>query len=90
MPDVKVIFALTVIIIYLRWEYLSPFVNPRTGRQGTRLQIALPLIGFLTAAILVQLAVTLDTRPGSFVLLGLGALALISGAAYGVIRRFRR
>ena len=89
MPDIKIIVALTVMIIYLRWEFLSPFVNPRTGRRGTKLQIALPFLGFLTSAILVQLAVILDSRPISFILLGLGALALLSGAAYGVLRRFR-
>lgn len=90
MPDIKIIVALTVLIIYLRWEFLSPYVNPKTGRRGTKLQIALPFLGFLTSAILVQLAVILDTRPISFILLGLGALALVSGAAYGVLRRFRR
>jgi hypothetical protein len=90
MPDIKIIVALTIMIIYLRWEFLSPFVNPRTGKRGTKLQIALPFLGFLTSAILVQLAVILDTRPLSFVLLGLGALALLSGAAYGIIRRLRR
>lgn len=90
MPDIKILVALTVLIIYLRWEFLSPYVNPKTGRRGTKFQIALPFFGFLTAAILVQLAVVLDTRPLSFILLGLGALALLSGAAYGVLRRFRR
>lgn len=89
MPDIKIIVALTVLIIYLRWEFLSPYVNPKTGRRGTKLQIALPFLGFLTSAILVQLAVILDTRPISFILLGLGALALLAGAAYGVLRRFR-
>lgn len=90
MPDIKILVALTVLIIYLRWEFLSPYVNPKTGRRGTKFQIALPFFGFLIAAILVQLAVVLDTRPLSFILLGLGALALLSGAAYGVLRRFRR
>lgn len=89
MPDIKIIVALTVLIIYLRWEFLSPYVNPKTGRHGTKLQIALPFLGFLTSAILVQLAVILDTRPISFILLGLGALALLAGAAYGVLRRLR-
>jgi len=90
VPDIKILVALTVLIIYLRWEFLSPYVNPKTGRRGTKFQIALPFFGFLIAAILVQLAVVLDTRPLSFILLGLGALALLSGAAYGVLRRFRR
>jgi len=90
MPDIKIIVALTVMIIYLRYEFLSPFVNPKTGRRGTKFQIALPFLGFLASAILVQLAVILDSRPISFILLGLGALALLSGAAYGVLRRLRR
>lgn len=90
MPDIKIIVALTVLIIYLRWEFLSPYVNPKTGRRGTKLQIALPFLGFLISAMLVQLAVTLDNQPISFILLGLGALALLSGAAYGVLRRFRQ
>lgn len=90
MPDIKIIVALTILIIYVRYEFLSPFVNPRTGRPGTKFQIALPFLGFLAAAILVQLAVILDSRPISFILLGLGAIALVSGAAYGVFRRLRR
>jgi hypothetical protein len=90
MPDIKMIAALTVLILYLRWEFMSPFVNPKTGKQGTKLQRALPFLGFLASAILVQMAVTLDSRPVSFILLGLGAIALLSGASYGVLRRFRR
>ncbi|WP_192812870.1 hypothetical protein [Rhizorhabdus wittichii] len=90
MPDIKILVALTVLIIYLQWEFLSSYVNPKTGRCGTKFQIALPFFGFLTAAILVQSAVVLDTQPLSFILLGLGALALLSGATYGVLRRFRR
>jgi hypothetical protein len=90
MPDVKIIVALTILIIYLRYEFLSPYVNSRTGRPGTKFQIILPFLGFLTAAILVQLAVIMDSRPTSFILLGLGALSLLSGAVYGVFRRLRR
>jgi hypothetical protein len=90
MPGIKIIVAITIMLIYLRWEFLSPFVNQKTGKKGTKLQIILPFLGFLCSAILVQLAVNLDSMPESFVLLALGALSLVAGASYGMFRRFRR
>jgi hypothetical protein len=90
MPDIKIIAALTVMIIYLRWEFLSPFINPRTGKKGSKFQRLLPFIGFLISAILVQVAIILDSNPISFIVLALGAITLLVSASYGVLRRFRR
>jgi hypothetical protein len=90
MPEIKIIAALTVLLIYLRWEFLSPFVNPRTGKQGNNFQRILPFLGFLLSAILVQAAVTVDSNPISYILLALGAASLLAAAVYGLIRRIRR
>jgi hypothetical protein len=90
MPDIKIIAALTVMILYVRWEFMSPFVNPKTGRKGTKLQIALPFLGFLASAVLVQVAVILDSNPASFILLALGSVSLLAAASYGILRRLGR
>ena len=90
MPDIKIIAGLAVMMLYLRWEFTSPYINPRTGKQGTKLQRALPFLGFLASAILVQVAVILDSNPVSLILLAVGAVALLAAASNGVLRRFRR
>lgn len=90
MPDIKVIAAITIMIFYIRWEFMSPFVNPKTRKPGTKTQRLIPFLGFVSSAILVQAAVSLDTPPYSFILLGLGALALLGGIVYAIVRRLRR
>jgi hypothetical protein len=90
MPGIKTIAALTVMLLYVRWEFMSPFINPKTGNAGTKMQRLFPFFGFLLSAILVQAAVSLDTLPYSFILLGLGAITLLWSALYGILRRLRQ
>lgn len=89
MPSIKIIAFLTVIFLYIRWEIRRPYTDYKTGEPGTVFQRCLPFLGFLMSAVLVQLAIILDSRPISFILLALGAFTLLAATIYGVYRRIR-
>ena len=90
MNSIHLIGAATVLIVYLRWEFLSPVLDKHTKKPVNKARRALPFIGFMAAAVLIQAAVSLNSRPASFVLLGVGSIVLLASASYGVVRRMIR
>lgn len=89
MSNLHLAIALLALVMYVRFELRSPFVNSRTSGPGTILQRLMPLFGLVTSVALTQMAVLVDSSPYSFVLLAIGALVLMLSTVYAIVRRLR-